>query len=292
MYDMKVFISWSGTRSQSVAELLKDWLPSVLQATAPWISTRDLARGSIWFSELYEQLKETAVGIVCLTHENKDHPWLVFESGALAKGLQTARICTLLIDLKPQDVEGPLAHFNHTLPIREGMLGMLTSLNDVLGEAGLEPRRLDKAFETYWPDFEKRFDECLRETPSSTIPARPRSTEELLAEILENTRSTSSRLAALDRNGPSKDKLSTEIQRRQDFLMSLEAMKLLNNGMAELDVLQIVSGIVREPERVAWIMNRAIAKSPQRLLPSQNPNRRCRPGPDWKVIRSAGSAIR
>jgi hypothetical protein len=177
----------------------------------------------------------------------------------------------LLVDLKHQDVVGPLSHFNHTYPNREGMLAMLTTLNNALGEAGLEPRRLDKAFETYWPEFAKRFAECLNNTPSSTIAAKPRSPEELLAEVLENTRAISSRLVALERNGPSNDLLSTEIQKRQDVLMSLEAMQMLNKGMAELDVVRTVLGLVREPERVAWIMNRAIAKSQKPASDSPEP---------------------
>ncbi len=49
---MNVFISWSGPRSRAVAELLRDWIKCVLQATRPWISTRDLDRGSMWFNDI------------------------------------------------------------------------------------------------------------------------------------------------------------------------------------------------------------------------------------------------
>jgi len=67
---MKIFISWSGPRSRAVAELLNDWTKCVLQATRPWLSTRDIDRGALWFSEIHDQLKDTSVGIVCLTQEN------------------------------------------------------------------------------------------------------------------------------------------------------------------------------------------------------------------------------
>lgn len=96
---MKVFLSWSGTRSREIAKLLSDWLSCVIQALQPWVSDRDLDRGSLWFGEINDQLKDTTVGIICLTQENKDRPWILFEAGALAKGLSTARVCTLLIDL-------------------------------------------------------------------------------------------------------------------------------------------------------------------------------------------------
>ncbi len=46
---MKIFVSWSGKRSKAVAELMSDWLKCVIQASQPWISTRDIDRGAIWF---------------------------------------------------------------------------------------------------------------------------------------------------------------------------------------------------------------------------------------------------
>ena len=86
---MKVFLSWSGERSKAVAELLNNWLCCVIQAARPWISTRDIDRGALWFSEINEQLQDTSVGIICLTQENKNKPWILFEAGALTKGLST-----------------------------------------------------------------------------------------------------------------------------------------------------------------------------------------------------------
>jgi hypothetical protein len=61
---MKIFVSWSGRRSKAVAELMSDWLKCVIQASQPWISTRDIDRGAIWFSEINDKLKDVSVGIV------------------------------------------------------------------------------------------------------------------------------------------------------------------------------------------------------------------------------------
>ena len=94
---MKVFMSWSGARSRAAAELLSNWTKCVIQATQPWISTRGIDRGALWFSSINDELKDTTVGIVCLTHENKNKPWILFEAGALAKGLANSRVCTFLV---------------------------------------------------------------------------------------------------------------------------------------------------------------------------------------------------
>lgn len=194
---MKVFLSWSGNRSKEVANLLSDWLCCVIQASRPWVSTRDLDRGSLWFGEINDQFKDTTVGIICLTQENKTRPWILFEAGALAKGLSTARVCTLLVDLEPKDIEDPLAQFNHTLPNKESVFGLVRTLNGTLGVSSLDIRILEQVFETYWPQFEERFKQVLS-TTESPGPSKPRPKEDLMGEILENTRTLSSRIRKLE----------------------------------------------------------------------------------------------
>ena len=194
---MKVFLSWSGTRSKEVANLLSDWLCCVIQASRPWISTRDLDRGSLWFGEINDQLKDTTVGIICLTQENKNRPWILFEAGALAKGLSTSRVCTLLVDLEPKDIEDPLAQFNHTFPTKDSVFGLVRTLNGTLGAAGLDIRILEQVFSTYWPQFETRFKQVLSTTEPGA-PSKPRAKEDVLGEILENTRMLGSRIRKLE----------------------------------------------------------------------------------------------
>ncbi|MBN6065988.1 toll/interleukin-1 receptor domain-containing protein [Aggregatibacter actinomycetemcomitans] len=194
---MKVFLSWSGERSKEVAELLNEWLCCVIQAARPWVSTRDLDRGSLWFSEINDQLKDTSVGIICLTQENRVRPWILFEAGALAKGLSTSRVCTLLIDLEPKDVEDPLAQFNHTFPTKESMFNLVRTLNTALGANGLDPRVLEQVFDTYWGQFEKKFKDILKKTKDIPV-AKPRAKDDLLGEILENTRLLNNRIRRLE----------------------------------------------------------------------------------------------
>jgi len=194
---MKVFLSWSGNRSREVANLLNDWLCCVIQATRPWISSRDLDRGSLWFGEINDQLKDTTVGIICLTQENKNRPWILFEAGALAKGLSTSRVCTFLIDLEPKDIEDPLAQFNHTFPNRDSIASLVKTLNSTLGANALDVRVLDQVFDTYWPQFEEKFKAVLKSTDAAP-PSKPRPKEDVLGEILENTRLLASRIRRLE----------------------------------------------------------------------------------------------
>jgi hypothetical protein len=194
---MKVFMSWSGARSKAVAELLHSWVKCVVQASQPWISTRGIDRGALWYSEINNELKDTTFGIICLTQENKNAPWILFEAGALAKGLASTRVCTFLVDLNTSDIRDPLAQFNHTLPSKEGLWNLVATLNSSLDANRLELHILERVFETNWPYFETEFAKIKEIIPEVTV-VTPREEKDLLSEILEVTRGLDKRMRMLE----------------------------------------------------------------------------------------------
>lgn len=241
---MKIFISWSGNRSKAVAEVISDWLKCVIQASKPWISTRDIDRGAIWFSEISDKLKDTSVGVVCLTQENKNKPWILFETGALAKGLTTNRVCTFLIDLEPSDLQDPLAQFNHTKPDRNSVWELSRTINDSLGDKALDERILEQVFETYWPQFESGFKEALEQNPpGETVPPRPEN--EILDEILQNTRSLNHRVRGLESMNYSDKRHSERMNLSKidfDKRVRSRILKMMQSGKYSED--EIVSAII------------------------------------------------
>jgi hypothetical protein len=44
---MKIFISWSGELSHRVALELRDWLPMVINALEPYVSSKDIEKAPI-----------------------------------------------------------------------------------------------------------------------------------------------------------------------------------------------------------------------------------------------------
>src|SRR5229473_2295304 len=108
---MDVFISWSGKRSQRVADALHRYLPQMINAVDPWLSSTDIEAGARWGADIAAKLEKSTVGILCLTPGNLESTWLHFEAGALAKTLENTFVCPYLFDLKPSDVKGPLAQF-------------------------------------------------------------------------------------------------------------------------------------------------------------------------------------
>ncbi|HHG8626228.1 TPA: toll-Interleukin receptor [Raoultella ornithinolytica] len=249
---MKVFISWSGPRSRAVAELFNDWLKCVIQASQPWISTRDIDRGAIWFSEINDKLKDVSVGIVCLTQENKDKPWILFETGALAKGLTTNRVCTFLIDLEPSDLHDPLAQFNHTIPNSGSVWELTRTINACLSDKALDERILKQVFDTYWPQFESAFELALTENkPGVIVP--PRTEQDILSEILSNTRTLTHKIRDLEKEVYSTSKFKNKYYNEGPTVKEIvqnEIIRLINSGLTDETDIFINLGAYDLPDNV------------------------------------------
>ncbi|MGH9961880.1 MAG: toll/interleukin-1 receptor domain-containing protein, partial [Pyrinomonadaceae bacterium] len=151
---MKVFISWSGERSRKAAEILKGWLPAVIQAVKPYFTPEDIEKGARWKDEMSKELEQSSVGIICLTRANLQAPWLMFEAGALAKSIEKSRVIPLLFGVKPLDLQGPLLQFQAASFKQDDIKRVMKTINTALGKAALDSQVLDSVFEKWWPELE------------------------------------------------------------------------------------------------------------------------------------------
>jgi hypothetical protein len=191
-----VFISWSGERSRYVAEALRGWLPVVLQAANPWMSAQDAEKGTRWEPEIMSKLEESDIGIVCLTPQNLDSPWLLFEAGALAKKIGKSRVCTYLLDLTPAEVPPPMGMFQHTVIARDETRKLLEAINNSQAKP-IGKDILDASFSALWPSLEEK----IKAIPQAQEPAKPvRSLNDMMEELLAITRALPYLLSA--RVGP------------------------------------------------------------------------------------------
>jgi len=67
---------------------MRDWLPTMFDHIEPWFSDVDIDAGSRGLNVIQERLDASAFGIIVVTPENLNKPWLVFEAGALSKRLK------------------------------------------------------------------------------------------------------------------------------------------------------------------------------------------------------------
>ncbi len=181
---MKVFISWSGSRSEAVAKSLRDWLPLVLHYVEPWMSQSDIDAGDRWSAQISKGLESCNFGIVCLTQENFLAPWILFEAGALAKSIQESKLIPLLLDISLQEISGPLAQFQSKKVDQDDMFDMIRSLNNSSEDQIIESK-LKKLFDMSWPAFESEI-KAIPKKPPTGKHGRPQG--EILEELVSSVR--------------------------------------------------------------------------------------------------------
>ena len=199
---MKVFISWSGNLSKKVALIFRDWLPTVIQAIDPFVSSEDIEKGARWNTDIAQELKEASFGLICVTKDNLNSQWLNFEAGALSKSIDNSYVAPLLFDVKPSDLtSSPISQFQATSFSKEDMKRLIETLNKATGNS-LNAARLDKAFELCYPDLEKSIAELqtdyFEDGTEDGVETVSHYDPNILEEILETSRNTQRLLGNTD----------------------------------------------------------------------------------------------
>ena len=156
MSDLVIFVSWSGSQSKAAAEAVKEFLESVIQAAEVFVSSSDIAAGSRWNDEIIEKLRESGFGIVCLTKENLNAPWILFEAGALSQMVDSIRVSPLLIGVEPSDLKAPMSSFQATRLISHDIKKLVFSIFDKSGVRDTKRDAVGRTFDALWPEFETK----------------------------------------------------------------------------------------------------------------------------------------
>ena len=133
---MNVLITWSGPTSHRLAKTLRQWLPTVLHYTRPWLSSEDIRKGKPWDPQLTKRLEETSYSIVCVTAPKvATAPWVNFEAGAVSKFVERGHVSPLLLaGVSPLDLSTlPLGRFQCAEFTKTEVGKLLRSINDASG---------------------------------------------------------------------------------------------------------------------------------------------------------------
>ena len=181
---MKIFFSWSGSKSRSVAQALLEFTPWIVQSARPFIMA------DVSTANTVSALANVEAAVICLTKDNINNPWLAFEAGALCATLKSTLFFPLLIDFSIRELAGPLAQFQAVRPERRDLLKMYLTLN-ASSKYPSSDEVLEKVFLSAWPGFNERLQEILRREPSApedvsseSVLRRLEALEQKLAEIL------------------------------------------------------------------------------------------------------------
>jgi hypothetical protein len=134
---------------------LKSLLESVFQRAVQVFISAEISPGENWVQCIQEELKEAQIGIVCLTHDNFQAPWLLFEAGAVAIALGSHRgLVPYAVDVLPNEADrSPLAMFQRVPSDHDGTYRLVETLNKVRNDPE-DPKNLQRYFDKWWPDLE------------------------------------------------------------------------------------------------------------------------------------------
>lgn len=174
------------------------------------MSELDIPKGGDWRKVLKENLKDAKAGIICLTPDNLESPYVLFECGFLSAE-EERLVCPYLLGLEDSDVRSPLADLQLTGADRGDTYKMLSDLNNVLDpERVLAKEVLEDAFGKRWNELDRQLKGIMEQGPQKR---KKPGTGELLEEILATVRSISRSLPiSEERAVPSKASSRNDLQ--------------------------------------------------------------------------------
>lgn len=171
----------------------------LIQRIEPYISS-EIDKGARWSTDIARELESSSFGIACVTNENKEAPWLLFEAGALSKSVAEGRLAPLLCGIEQSDIQrSPISQFQMTKFERTEFLRLLHSINASLGLEALEIAVLDNLFTALWPSLSTAVDAILeaadRSQPRPPAPVDGERIMGAIEELITNSRATAQILA-------------------------------------------------------------------------------------------------
>jgi hypothetical protein len=108
----------------------------------------------------------------------------MFESGAISSTLDKSRICPIVFDLEPTDLQGPLAQFQVTRFAEDDFRKLFHTINSQLGDNSLIENVAQAVFDKWWPDLNAKLSKIMQGHTAEADVAKIRSVRELIEEML------------------------------------------------------------------------------------------------------------
>lgn len=173
-----IFISWSESTSQKIAEALKSFLNKVFERDEVecWTS-KDIPAGSDWYAANKDALNKADFGVICFTPENLESQWLQFEGGALVTSIlgrsdeSIAPVCPYLFEVGQDLIPDTFSRWQSVNVDREGTKELFESINSRLKAPKTIPKkRFGDLFKMHWGTYEKELpNECPHKPMVATL---------------------------------------------------------------------------------------------------------------------------
>lgn len=192
--EMTVFISWSQPASHEIAEVLKSELTSLFkQQIEFWVSSKDIATGSISIQSIIAALQRSSMAIICLDSSNYRKPWIYYETGVVfgknysgGNKNQPVIIPIMFDNLKVSDFQNTPFSNMQLMPFTKAtMENAVNQINTIyyreMNQLILNEETLTRSFDKIWTRLYDKIDSIIKQ---KKVGSDMRLTEENVAELL------------------------------------------------------------------------------------------------------------
>lgn len=101
-------------------------------------------------------LKDAGYGLLCVTRDSVQSPWLLFEAGMMSSTPSIPVRMALSFGVSPSELLGPLRQFQSFSSDREGIYRLVCELNNY-SATGISLDTLNSLFDTMYPALQRDF---------------------------------------------------------------------------------------------------------------------------------------
>jgi len=228
-------VSWSGEFSHKIAKTFAEFLDMIIGRQIEVFISDDIDMGTRWRTELDKKLSQCTSGILIVTKDNFNSPWLNFEAGAISKCVSENKIFPVLFNVEPSMLPSTFNNFQATRYKKTEVEKLFSIFNEQLNKP---LNNFHKFFgKNIWPDFEKNTNELiasLSKKDSKIETASSISNEERLEKILLEVRNVTKIIKEPEAILP-KYYLASVIQNAQDLWESQRERESIRKLQDEID---------------------------------------------------------
>jgi hypothetical protein len=134
-----------------------------------FMSEEDIESGKAWLRIILENLEKSDMGIICLTPENLSSPWLLFETGAIAKKLSSKAYTLILGDIEKKDIPYPLSIFqSRKFDKIDDFKKLIKDINNALPKQYRQDN-VNRLFKPLWNRLNKNFEPIIKNYKKTSV---------------------------------------------------------------------------------------------------------------------------
>ncbi|GAA0503611.1 hypothetical protein GCM10008937_08900 [Deinococcus depolymerans] len=162
----------------------------MIQGSEPFVSSENIEKGTKGLEEILSNLNQSSFGLIIMTSDNVNKPWLYFEAGVISKRFDSGpdtRVSAFMFDLKGSEVKGSnplMSIFQYTENDKDDIFKLIKSINNSMGERRIDDAALIDLFEMVYPQFTEELNHARKYVISIQEPQIEEQSTESIEPIL------------------------------------------------------------------------------------------------------------